>query len=455
MICACDLHVQQSEGRFIAMQKKRLFWLILTTTLCTLVMTACGSGSTSQRSPVSAPPAVATGESLYILDGTISVSNGSAGQHIIAFRPGNASSTLTLPVGLFSQDHKRIYTAHPQNGQTTITITDTQTGATLRSFPLAGNYTTAAQKYTTSELTPDGRWLALLAQGQNDKASTIALVDTQTAQSRLIQLQGAFDLDAISPDGSRLYLLQHDEDQPGHYYVKRFDVSSNQLADGYIVDKFATSWDSMSGLALTRRMSADGTVAYTLYTDQARNIAFVHILPLTSSYPLARCITLPAGKTTDLLRHYTLALSSDGNTVYAANSALGVVVSIDVSHSNKMDQVLDDTIRSTGHFAPDSTSGNLNSPALYNGATLSPDQSMLYFVGTQGIWAVNTNNLQVKSHYTTGQSFTDIAISNDGHTLYAVSPISGLTFVDIASGSARPADKCPAHTPKGIAWVSN
>ena len=51
----------------------------------------------------------------------------------------------------------------------------------------------------------------------------------------------------------------------------------------------------MTGSALTRQMSNDGTQAYTLYIDTAHNIAFVHILPLDASFPFARCVDLAAG----------------------------------------------------------------------------------------------------------------------------------------------------------------
>src|SRR5437016_5493762 len=119
------------------MQKKKTFWLLLIgSVLLTLIAAACGpTKSTSIATTLSAPPTVPAGESLYILDGYRPSTNGSTGQRIVAFHPGSpsAANPLTLSAGLFSQDHQRIYTATAQDGQTIVTITNAQTGSTMRS----------------------------------------------------------------------------------------------------------------------------------------------------------------------------------------------------------------------------------------------------------------------------------------------------------------------------------
>jgi DNA-binding beta-propeller fold protein YncE len=421
---------------------QRNFWLTIGTFVCTLLLAACRAGSASAPTSTPSPPSAIAGESLYIVDGV-------QDQHIISFHPGSPT-TLTLPAGLFTQDHARVYTALPLGGKSTISIINTRTGSTERTFSIDGSYTTAGQEYTQADLSPDGHWLALREQGQNSITTTIALVDTQAGEiAKTIQLNGNFDLDTISPHGDLIYLLERDSDQPGHYYVRRFDVTANQLLEGYIVDKLATSWDSMIGSALTRRMSQDGRVAYTLYIDAANNKAFVHNLPLNRDLPLARCINLPVGKTSDLLRYYTMALSPDGKTLYAANSKLGVIVSIDVSAA--FDNIPNVNTKSTAHFTPDSSA---STQSLYNGAVVSPDGNMLYFVGTHGIWAADSGDLKIKQQYATKQTFTSIAISTNGNILYGIAS-RGVTLVNVASGASQLADKCPAHMPRGIAWVSN
>ena len=146
------------------MRKHNIFWLILVSSVMLTLITACGSSSTGTHTTTQVQqrqPITSGGESLYVLDG---YGTESTGQHSVAFHPGSNSGTaqITLPVGLFSQDHKYIYTATPQNGHTQITTTDTLTGMAVRSFSIPGTYTTSGQRYTTSVLSGDGNWLALI-----------------------------------------------------------------------------------------------------------------------------------------------------------------------------------------------------------------------------------------------------------------------------------------------------
>ena len=214
----------------------------------------------------------------------------------------------------------------------------------------------------------------------------------------------------------------------------------------------------MTGAALARQMSADGTFAYTLYIDTRRNIAFIHVLPLNDrvDLPIAHCIDLPVGKSVDLLHYYTLALSADGSTLYAANGAIGVVSSINMNTANVQD-IFDDKIQHTTHFNPGngSISNNAKTRTLYNGAALSSDQKTLYFAGVQGIWAANTSDLSPQGHYLVRQPVTGIALSGDDRTLYAVDPTSGITLLSAANGQTQKVIQGHAHNPWGIAWITH
>src|SRR5579884_3360657 len=107
------------------MQKQRKFWSFVLFSV--MLALACSCGSNGPQSSVSntatATPTVPAKESIYVLDGT---GNSGGAPHIIAFHPGS-SATLTLPAGLFSQDHNRLYVATPQNGRTTISVINTLT----------------------------------------------------------------------------------------------------------------------------------------------------------------------------------------------------------------------------------------------------------------------------------------------------------------------------------------
>ncbi len=443
------------------MLKKSTFWLTLMLGMLLPLVAACGS-NTSPATTSSGVSTLPPGENVYVLDGYAPQGTGATPQHIVAFHPGstNPTSLISLPVGLTSMDHQKLYVATAKGGQTTINVINTQNGVTIRAIVISGMYSTAGQGFASALASSDGHWLALVQQRQHNNATTIALVDTQVGRLvKTIQLNGDFDLDALSPDGSSLYLLQKLSDGSGHYYVKLYNVNEGKLYDNAIVDKTDIN-ERMTGVALVRQVAADGTSAYTLYTNTSQNKAFVHILPLDGdAFPFARCVDLPTGNSADLLHYYTLTLSPDGGTLYAVNTALGVASAIHLDN-NGSSNIFNDQVISTIHFNPGKANSNSDtSRMLYNGAVLSPDGKMLYVVGMNGIWAINASDLQAQRnsvvHYLSQQSFTGIALSSDGRALYAVDPGHGITVFDTTTKQVQQVIQGPAHAPWGIEWISN
>ena len=446
------------------MRKKSTLWLFGTLSALLTLLAACGTSTTTSNTTTSVAPTVPPGENIYVLDGYSPVGGTSYGQQIVAFHPASAKPTefVSLPAGLSSQDHRRLYTAAPANGQTTISVINTQNGFRVRTFVIPGAYSINGTGYDSAVLSASGQWLALRRLGQSATETTIAIVDTQAGKLiRTIPLNGEYTLDAISPGGNALYLLQKLNDTPGHYYVRVYDVSGNTLVQSPIVDKTALNPNgdpNMTGVGLARQVSNGGTFAYTLYIDTRHNIAFVHELPLNDQInpPIARCIDLPVGKSADLLKYYTLALSADGGTLYAANGALGVVSSISITNGNPLG-IFNDKIVKTTHFNPGnaSTSNGDQGRMLYNGSALSSDQKTLYFAGIKGIWMVNTSDLSMRGHYLTRQAFTGVALSGDNQTLYAVDPANGITLLSASTGQTQKVIQGPAHTPWGIEWITH
>src|SRR5713101_2016004 len=319
--------------------KKRLFaWSGLIFCLLLPLVAAC-AGALPQKGGTSNSTARPAGEELYILD-----SNTKMAQHIVALSVGttNPAARLTLPAGLTDLKHQRLYIASSlsdSNGSvhTTISVIDTSSGATVHTFSIPGSYSTADRGYADSMLSGDGRWLALRAQNTPAGTTSIALVDTQTGKLvKSIHLNGDFTLDAVSPKGTMLYLLEYYQAGTSHYNVRAYDVNANQLLEGSIVDKNELG-EKMQGEALTRQVSGDGDMAYTLYINHVTNKAFIHILWLTDTvnnatpFPaIARCLDLPVGSSPALLHYYTLTLSQDGETLYAANAALGLVAMVNL-----------------------------------------------------------------------------------------------------------------------------
>jgi DNA-binding beta-propeller fold protein YncE len=422
-------------------------------------LAACGQSITS-TSGLRLAASVPAGETLYVLDGA----GGSAGgQRILAIHPGGTGATsITLLGGLATEDHQQLYVATPNGAQTTIAVLDTRTGATLRSFSIAGRYATDSYGYGGATLTPNGQWLALRQVGQaGGSQSTIALVDTLAGKlARTIQLGGDFDIDALSPDGSVLYLLQNLHDAQHHYYVRAYDVGAGSLLSQIIVDKSEIDHPQMQGSAVARRIgSYGGAAAFTLYIDPLRNTAFVHVLPLDSSASIsgfARCVDdLPASTSLDLLRSYTLVLSADGTTLYAINAALGVASKITTGDATN-GGIFGAHVLAAGHFEPmGSADGAYGAGGiLSNGAALSADGATLYVAGAHGLQVIRTSDMRPQGVYLAGHTLTGVAASANSKLLYVTDARQGVLLLSSDGSRWEQLAINGAQAPGGIAWVN-
>ena len=104
-------------------------------------------------------------------------------------------------------------------------------------------------------------------------------------------LRGTYSFDALSPDASRLYLI--DRVNPSvnlaRYVVKAYDLETNRLLPGRIADRTQKGW-VMQGDAATRTSSLDGRMVYTLYTNPG-GTPFIHALDTERG--VAHCIGIP------------------------------------------------------------------------------------------------------------------------------------------------------------------
>ncbi len=105
-----------------------------------------------------------------------------------------------------------------------------------------------------------------------------------------LSLPGAYSFDAISPDGSRVYLIRNvfDERRLSRYEVRALDTASGRLLPQPIVDPEEPD-ERMQGSPVTRLASPDGRWAYTLYTGPEET--FLHALDTVGGR--AVCVDLP------------------------------------------------------------------------------------------------------------------------------------------------------------------
>ncbi len=92
-----------------------------------------------------------------------------------------------------------------------------------------------------------------------------------------VALRGDFRFDAISPNGSKIYLIHYlTRSRSSAYEVRALDTASGRLLPEPIVDP-AEPQERIQGLPITRAASPDGRWAYTLYDGNDRE-PFLHAL---------------------------------------------------------------------------------------------------------------------------------------------------------------------------------
>ena len=144
---------------------------------------------------------------------------------------------------------------------------------------------------TAGGLSADGRTLVLAAPrtAYPQARSALTVVDAhKLLPRRVLRLNGDFSYDAISPDGSTLYLIELNQRDQSRYAVRALDVSSGRLFPGAIVDARQPD-EVMRGIPVTRVSSPGGRFAYTLYAGGEH--PFVHALDTVRMR--AACLDLP------------------------------------------------------------------------------------------------------------------------------------------------------------------
>lgn len=195
-------------------------------------------------------------------------------------------------------------------GFTVVSRIDKQGGRLGRWWYLPGRYSipTAGFDDVAGGLSADGSTLVLsrFSWIYPPRTTGLAIVHTKrrprgaNRPDRVIdqlRLPGSFSFDAISPDGSTVYLIEHlTKVFEGAYQVRALKTSSGKLLPEPIVDP-AEPMEQMEGIPISRVSSRDGRWAYTLYTDHQKgeyelaHEPFVHALDTVSGK--AVCVDLP------------------------------------------------------------------------------------------------------------------------------------------------------------------
>ncbi len=261
----------------------------------------------------------------------------------------------------------------------------------------------------------DGRILT-----PSDARSTTQLTIVDEHGSRELTLDGNFDPEAFTLDGTDLVAVEYlPATNPDHYEVRLVDLTTGSVRP--VPDQpehFPNNKprDRMRGYARTQVSSADGRFLYTYYSsdvpvadDHDEMYAFVHVLDL--HHEEAYCIDLhaPFGTGADGWSEPALTLTTDGSRLLVTDRITGALASINPA-------TLEVTATATlPKVTPFETSAV---------ATASDD--VLYLGLDHELIRIDATTLEVIDRVDVEDPITGIKMDRSGAILYAV------TFADVS-----------------------
>jgi hypothetical protein len=310
---------------------------------------------------------------------------------LVQYDLASASKRVSLPAGMLSADGLRFAFVR---------------GRMLNFYSVPGRGVSfdapAPLRSSVEAVAPEARYVVLRTGAQ------ARLVDgLRGGILRKVTLRRGFTVDAMSPDGHWLYLIQH---KNGHQYaVRRLNLRNGVLYPRALVEK--GEQEQMAGTPAGAIQSFDGNWQFTLYVNATHKTAFVHALSLNQSYTV--CIDLPGQGTPAQLRTYSLALSPDMH-LFAANPALGVVADI-----------------SLNNFTPVVKRFPAASAAKTASAATAPDGRRVAFSAGPRIWVFDGDS--VRGPYSADANVVGLGFA-DARRLYAARMKGPLIVFDAVTG---------------------
>ena len=337
--------------------------------------------------PVTVPQSTPVAEDVLILR---RLASDAYGAYTMMFGR-NGEQLFNLPDGAAARGFRTIAAATRSGDKTAVQLLSGEGGELQAQASIGGAWRLPAMGLVKrpAGVSADGRTV-VLEQARETTTSpsrtSFAVVKVgNPTKTSTFSLDGDFSFDALSPDGSWLYVIEHRDG--GTYRVRRADPVLGKLDDAVIVDKRSPG-EVMSGYALTQLAAEDGWV-YTVYAGA--DGLFIHALNTVDG--VAFCIDLPRGdhaEATDAtLASWALALGRNGHTLYAANGALGSISEISL-----------DDFAVTRTVAVPKQVGAITLAKFEHGewndagsAAVSPDGKVLYVAGPHGVTALETSKL--------------------------------------------------------------
>jgi hypothetical protein len=348
----------------------------------------------------------------------------------IAYDVATGREHIRLPAGMLSADRSTFIAAEPAGGRTDLRTFDQAGGEEALLMPLSGRWSLGA-------VSPTGAFVALAREPSQDDLrawsaadrwqTDLQIIDTvRRRTSHVLQLPGRFDAEAISSDGTSLFLVEQlPAARPDRYAIRWYDLSNERLVADPLRSK--TADEIMTGYAWGGTASADGDWLFTLYISTDRKVAFVHLLNTRERFTV--CVDLPSSSGDfEALKAYSLAYSPGRQTLYAVNPRLGTVAEIRLGEY-KLDGGKFVANR-VGTFAP-ARAPALGAPVV---SALSEDSDRLYYAQGSTAFAYDLARGQLQQRLDADQTITGLAPNESGLRLWMAQRAAPPALFDTRSG---------------------
>ncbi len=372
--------------------------------------------------------------------------SGAADLEVIEATSGH--SFLHLPVGAPDASWGHVLSTSSANGSTVVRTLVVEETADAREVRIDGEWRlpTVGLDPVPAGRSADGSTF-VLAQPRSDPYATsttpsrFAVIHAPAAPAvgplrlgRIIEVPGQFDYDALSPDGSVLYVVEHlDDVAGGAYQVRSIDTATGRMDEVPIADKRNID-EAMAGRPITQ-LRMDGGMVYTLYRGTEH--PFVHAL--NSAEKWALCIDLPAtGQAdADAASDWALASAPGSRTVFAVNATLGLVAEIDPGDfSIRRQATLPAAAASAaGPRVVLAKFGNEPGGPLGRRAAVTPNGDTIVAGGRDGLVGVTAKDLSVAWRALPGEAIRGVGLGQRGATAFVLLASGRIVPVSAVDGS--------------------
>jgi hypothetical protein len=414
--------------------------------------TAGGRGTTATSTVVPPTPAPSVAASPSSTPSAAAATAGPGDTWLLVGRRGEADlhvlldSTLeeqiAVPLGVPGERWGYVYTATPGATTTFVQNVVSQPGYGGDGQTIDGRWAfpTIGVDPVPVGVSADGSTIVLVeadaqhgADGADRERSRFAVLDAYLFSRHapsIIELPGAFDFDALSPDGSLLYVAEQIAGPlQGRYQVRAIETATGRLRPDVIVDKRNLA-EQMAGYPIDQERRGDGMVM-TLYRGAEH--PFVHALSSVDAW--AVCIDLPTRgfDDVDAAADWGITSLGPGKNDVAVNATLGIAVEI---HPTEL------TIRRSVDFEPSAAAafrlakfGHGDLGPAGRRVVGSPDGASVYAAGAGGVVRLGVKDLAVDGRYMTGTAIDALALTPDGATIFALTRTGGrIARLDAATG---------------------